>query len=171
MQYRRSDYDVTNTVQVSSVAAVRRAVEELYTQTWPGVPTERLAIAFADFERLFNGQFPGYLGCDTVYHDVQHTLDDTLAMARLLVGYDRTHAPEQQLGAERALLGLVVSLFHDAGYIRRAGDRRGWRELPHRKLHRPSQRRHRHRRARSRRRYGPPDGHRQRVPARGAGGQ
>ena len=82
MQYRRSDYDVTNTVQVSSVAAVRRAVEELYTQTWPGVSTERLAAAFADFERLFNGQFPGYLGCDTVYHDVQHTLDDTLAMAR-----------------------------------------------------------------------------------------
>ena len=27
MRYRRSDYDVTNTVQVSSVAAVRRAVE------------------------------------------------------------------------------------------------------------------------------------------------
>ena len=29
MQFRRSDYDVTNTVQVSSVASVRKAVEEL----------------------------------------------------------------------------------------------------------------------------------------------
>jgi len=122
MQYRRSDYDVTNTVQVSSVAAVRRAVEELYTQTWPGVPTERLAIAFADFERLFNGQFPGYLGCDTVYHDVQHTLDDTLAMARLLAGFERSHAPDQRLGADRGLLGIVVALFHDAGYIRQTDD-------------------------------------------------
>ncbi|RPI15499.1 MAG: hypothetical protein EHM60_04245 [Lysobacterales bacterium] len=122
MQYRRSDYDVTNTVQVSSVAAVRRAVEELYAQTWPGAPVERLAAAFADFERLFNGQYPGYLGCDTVYHDVQHTLDDTLAMARLLAGYERSHAPEHRLGADRALLGLVVALFHDAGYIRRTDD-------------------------------------------------
>jgi hypothetical protein len=118
MQYRRSDYDVTNTVQVSSVPAVRRAVEELYSRTWPAASVERLDQAFTDFERLFNGRYPGYLGCDTVYHDVQHSLDDTLAMARLLVGYERTHAPEQQLGAERALLGLVVALFHDSGYIR-----------------------------------------------------
>ncbi len=123
MQYRRSDYDVTNTVQVSSVAAVRRAVEDLYGRAWPSGSLERLGTAFADFERLFNGQYPGYLGCDTVYHDVQHSLDDTLAMARLLVGYDRTHAPEHQLGAERALLGLIVALFHDSGYIRETGDR------------------------------------------------
>jgi hypothetical protein len=122
MQYRRSDYDVTNTVQVSSVAAVKRAVEELFTQTWPNGNVERLAMAFTDFGRLFSGQFPGYYGCDTVYHDVQHSLDDTLAMARLLAGYERTHAPEQRLGADRALLGLVVALFHDAGYIRQTDD-------------------------------------------------
>jgi hypothetical protein len=122
MQYRRSDYDVTNTVQVSSVASVRRAVEDLYVRTWPTGPVDRLGAAFADFERLFNGHFPGYLGCDTVYHDVQHTLDDTLAMARLLVGYERSHAAEQRFGAERALIGLVVALFHDAGYIRQSDD-------------------------------------------------
>jgi hypothetical protein len=122
MQFRRSDYDVTNTVQVSSVVAVRRAVEDLYSRTWPGGPIDRLGAAFTDFERLFNGQFPGYLGCDTVYHDVQHTLDDTLAMARLLVGYERSHTAEQRLGAERALMGLVVALFHDAGYIRQTDD-------------------------------------------------
>jgi hypothetical protein len=122
MQFRRSDYDVTNTVQVSSVAAVRRAVEELYSRTWPGGPADKLGTAFTDFDRLFNGQFPGYLGCDTVYHDLQHTLDDTLAMARLLVGYERSHAAEQRLGADRALLGLVVALFHDAGYIRQSDD-------------------------------------------------
>ena len=66
MQFRRSDYDVTNTVQVSSVAAVRRAIEELYSRTWPGAPLDKLGTAFTDFDRLFNGQFPGYLGCDTV---------------------------------------------------------------------------------------------------------
>ena len=122
MQFRRSDYDVTNTVQVSSVASVRKAVEELFQQTWPGTNTERLTTAFADFERLFSGQFPGYLGCDTVYHDTQHSLDDTLAMARLLVGYERSHAPEQRFGGERALMGLIVALFHDAGYIRQTDD-------------------------------------------------
>jgi hypothetical protein len=122
MQYRRSDYDVTNTVQVSSPTSVRNAVEELFRQTWPGASFDRVAQAFADFERLFTGQFPGYFGCDTVYHDMQHSLDDTLAMARLLAGYDRLHVPEQRLGADRASLGLVVALFHDAGYIRQTDD-------------------------------------------------
>jgi hypothetical protein len=122
MRYRRSDFDVTNTVQVSSVAQVRRAVEELFTQTWPSAPLDRLSVAFGDFERLFTGQFPGYFGCDTVYHDLQHTLDDTLAMARLLAGYDRSHTPDQRLGAERAVMGIVVALFHDAGYIRQTDD-------------------------------------------------
>jgi hypothetical protein len=122
MQYRRSDYDVTNTVQVSSVTAVKAAVEELFAQTWSGAHLEKLGAAFTDFERLFNGKFPGYFGCDTVYHDLQHTLDDTLAMARLMAGYDRSQAPEQQLGPERALMGLVVALFHDAGYIRQTDD-------------------------------------------------
>jgi hypothetical protein len=123
MQFRRSDYDVTNTVQVSSPGSVRHAVEELFRQTWPGVAFDRLTQAFGDFERLFTGQYPGYLGCDTVYHDTQHSLDDTLAMARLLAGHERTHAPSERLGADRALLGLVVALFHDAGYIRQVDER------------------------------------------------
>ena len=124
MQFRRSDFDVTNTVQVSSPAAVRVAVEDLFRQVWPGTPLDRLTQAFLDFERLFTGQYPGYFGCDTVYHDLQHSLDDTLAMVRLLAGHDRTHGPEQRLGPERALLGLVVALFHDAGYIRRVDETR-----------------------------------------------
>jgi hypothetical protein len=122
MQFRRSDYDVTNTVQVSSVASVRHAVEELFKQTWPGVGIDRLGQAFTDFERLFSGQFPGYYGCDTVYHDMQHSLDDTLAMARLLAGYDRAHTSDQRLGGDRALMGIVVAMFHDSGYIRQIDD-------------------------------------------------
>ena len=124
MQFRRSDYDVTNTVQVSSPSSVRAAVEDLFRQAWPGTAVDQLSQAFFDFERLFTGQFPGYFGCDTVYHDLQHSLDDTLAMARLLAGYDRTQGPEQRLGGERALVGLVVALFHDAGYIRQVDDTR-----------------------------------------------
>jgi hypothetical protein len=122
MQFRRSDYDVTNTVQVSSVRAVRRAVEEIVSQTWPGAKIDALATAFTDFERLYSGEFPGYFGCDTIYHDLQHSLDDTLAMARLLAGYERTEPKEQRLGADRALMGLVTALFHDSGYIREMTD-------------------------------------------------
>jgi hypothetical protein len=117
-QDRRNDYDVTNTVQVSSPPAVRNAVYEIFSQAWPGASFDRLWLAFYDFQRLFTGRFPGYLGCDTTYHDMQHSLDMTLALARLVAGYERSVEPADRLGPERALLAVIVSLFHDAGYIR-----------------------------------------------------
>jgi hypothetical protein len=66
---------------------------------------------------------PGYHGVDTVYHDLQHSLDMTLAMARLMVGYEKTVTAQQRFGSERAIMALVTSLFHDAGYIREFEDR------------------------------------------------
>src|ERR1700678_2729608 len=119
---RRNDYDVTNSVQVSSTAAVSDAVRELFASAWPGQPFERVATAFEEFERLFAGRMPGYHGVDTVYHDRQHSLDMTLAMARLLVGYESSVEPQQRFGSERAVMALVTSLFHDAGYIREFDD-------------------------------------------------
>jgi len=120
---RRNDYDVTNSVQVSSTAAVTAAVRELFNAAWPGEPFDRLALAFDEFDKLFTGRMPGYHGVDTIYHDRQHSLDMTLAMARLLVGYERSVEPRLRFGAERAVMALVTSLFHDAGYIREFDDR------------------------------------------------
>ena len=117
-QDRRNDFDVTNTVQVSNPAAVRNAVHELFTETFPGASFDKLWLAFYDFERLFTGRFPGYLGCDTTYHDMQHTLDMTLAVARLIAGYERSVEPADRLGARRALMAVITALFHDSGYIR-----------------------------------------------------
>ena len=115
---RRNDFDVTNTVQVSNPIAVRNAVHELYSETFPGSSFDRLWLAFYDFERLFSGRYPGYLGCDTTYHDMQHTLDMTLAVARLVAGYEQSVEPGDRLGPRRALMAVVTALFHDAGYIR-----------------------------------------------------
>jgi hypothetical protein len=121
LQYsaRRSDYDVTNTVRVSSAADVRDAVQELLESAWPGAPFAPIARAFHDFELAFTGRMPGYFGVDTVYHDQQHTLDVTLAMARLMVGYERSYGgTPTALGAERAAVGIFLALFHDIGYLR-----------------------------------------------------
>jgi len=115
---RRNDYDVTNTVQVSDPVAVRDAVHGLFSATFPGASFDKLWLAFYDFARLFSGQYPGYLGCDTTYHDMQHTLDMTLALARLVAGYERSVDPGDRLGAHRAQMAIVTSLFHDSGYIR-----------------------------------------------------
>ena len=118
MQDRRNNYDVTNTVQVSNPAAVRDAVHALYSETFPGASFDKLWLAFYDFERLFNGEYPGYCGCDTSYHDMQHSLDMTLAMARLIVGYEQSVDAADRLGARRAQMAIVTALLHDSGYLR-----------------------------------------------------
>ena len=120
---RRSDFDVTDTVQVSSPGAVLAAVEALFAPTWPSTSLEPLRRAFEHFERLFAGEVPGFHGVDTVYHDRQHTLDITLALARLLVGFERQAEPADRLGGERAVMGVITGLFHDVGYLRRTDER------------------------------------------------
>lgn len=52
---RRSDYDITNTVRVSSVRDVLRAVERLLVSTWSDVNLETIERAFADFDTLSPG--------------------------------------------------------------------------------------------------------------------
>lgn len=120
--HRRSDFDVTNSVQVSSPQAVRAAVDKLFSATWPGAPFDAISRGFDRLDELFGGRDPDYHGIDTVYHDAQHTLDVTLAMARLCAGYERQAAPGRALGAERATVGLTIALFHDIGYLREQGD-------------------------------------------------
>jgi hypothetical protein len=119
---RRSDFDITNTVRVSSPQAVLRAVGQLLRMEWPEADQRPLVRAVSDFDAMFAGRMPGFAGVDTVYHDRQHTLDVTLTMGRMVVGYERQAAPMWKLGGERAIAGVVMALFHDVGYLRRESD-------------------------------------------------
>ena len=116
--HRRNDYDVTDTVQVSSPDAVCEAVARLFTADYPEGDFAPIRRAFEDFHRLFKGELNGFKGCETIYHDMQHSLDVTLTMARLIAGHDRTCSDDEWLGPINATLGILTALFHDAGYIR-----------------------------------------------------
>jgi len=119
---RLNQNDVTNRVNVENPDEVRDAVLSLFAARYPGADLAPLRQAFNDVKALFAGRFPGYLPCDTLYHDLRHTLDMTLAMARLLDGHDRALAPADQIGVRRAMLGVVVALLHDSGYLKRASE-------------------------------------------------
>ncbi len=118
LQERRNDYDVTNTVQVSSAPQVRAAVANLFGALYPQSSFDSVWLAFHDFERVFSGLDPYYHGVDTTYHDMQHTLDMTLALARLIAGHEMSVEPKDRLGPDRAELAIVSALFHDVGYLR-----------------------------------------------------
>ena len=92
------------------------------TRAFPAADFAPLSRAFDDFAALFEGRYPGYLACDTLYHDIRHTLDMTLAMARLVDGHERASAAADRLGARRAMLGVLVALLHDSGYLKRSSE-------------------------------------------------
>ena len=119
---RRNQYDVTNQVRVSHPGDVARAVSAILESLYPNSNLASLHPAFEIFAQLYSGQLRGYVGCDTWYHDAQHSLDCALAFARLLDGHERSVPESERLGPRRGLLGVIIALFHDAGYIRRDQD-------------------------------------------------
>jgi len=123
LQHRRSDHDVTNTVDISRPAVVRNAVSTILRRRYPGIDLGPLREAFETFTRGYAGLLNGFHGCDTWYHDVQHSLDCTLAMTRLIDGHDRLASESRRIGPRRAMLGVICALFHDSGYLRRWSER------------------------------------------------
>jgi hypothetical protein len=122
MHNRLNQNDVSNRVNVEDAFEVRDAVIAMFNARYPGADFSPLAQAFADVKALFEGNYPGYLRCDTLYHDARHTLDMTLAMARLVEGHDRSRPGSEMLGPRRAALGVVTALLHDSGYMRRVSE-------------------------------------------------
>ncbi len=120
---RRNHFDVTDRVRISHVVDVRQACASLLERIYPNVDLRPVDMAFDMFARLYSGTLPGYVGCDTWYHDAQHSLDCTLATTRLLHGYESSVVESERLGARRGILGVIIALFHDAGYIRRTDDK------------------------------------------------
>ena len=122
MQLRRNENDVANSVNVEDPHQVRDSVVSLFSARYPGADFTALQHGFNDFTALFSGCYPGYLACDTLYHDMRHTLDMTLALARLIDGHDRVVGESDRLGPQRAVLGVLVALLHDSGYLRRTSE-------------------------------------------------
>jgi hypothetical protein len=124
MRRRRNEYDVTNQVKTTDAGAVCNEILRIYQELYLDPGPEVLTQAFADLTRLYQGKYPGYVACDTLYHDTQHVLDVTLAMARLMSGYERTAHGTEQFGERLFRLGIITALFHDCGYIRHKKDTR-----------------------------------------------
>ena len=122
MQNRLNQNDVSNRVNVEDPAGVRDAVLSIFGARYPGADFSPLAQAFGDIAALFEGRYPGYVACDTLYHDMRHTLDMTLAMARLIDGHERVCTEAERLGARRAALGVLIALLHDSGYLKRSSE-------------------------------------------------
>ncbi len=118
----RNHYDVTDSIDVTDSTAVNAEVNRIFRALYPGASTFQIDHVFQDLDALYHGRFPGYHACDTAYHDIRHVLDVTLAMARLMEGYERVSVGPEPFEAPLFSLGVVTALFHDCGYVRELDD-------------------------------------------------
>ena len=122
MNNRHSQYDVTNSVNVSNTQAVCNAICDIFHSCYSAADDSKIRRVFDDFDSLFEGHYRGFNACDTYYHDKQHTLDMTLALARLIDGHERQNSRQHAFGAKLTIVAIITALFHDSGYIRKEND-------------------------------------------------
>lgn len=125
MHAPKSLLDPTNAVSIGDDHAVADAVDRILEDCFGAgrFDGELLHASFALAGRLFAGEHPGYLACDMPYHDLRHSLDTALVMARLIAGYQSEHGVSSDaLKPDHGLLGVLLGLLHDTGYIRKASE-------------------------------------------------
>jgi len=93
---------------------VLNEVRTIVFMIFPDFHFDQMDRAFKDIVRLFQGEYPGYRRCTTEYHNLKHTTDAFLAMARLMHG---VMVGGPKLSEKQANLGLICALMHDTGYI------------------------------------------------------
>ena len=97
---RRSDFDITDRIRTTDAIEVSDCVTGLFRALYPKASPRPMERAFEDLSKMYHGKHPDYHPCDTEYHDIQHVLDVTLAMARLLDGYQRDPREQAPLSPE-----------------------------------------------------------------------
>jgi len=108
-------------VDTKDSAAVEREVAAVYLAMFPLGDPAFVSTALEGLKNCFDGEYKDYLASDARYHDLEHTLQGTLCMARLLHG--RHQADAKPAVAQRIFeLGLLAILLHDTGYLKKKDD-------------------------------------------------
>jgi len=110
---------LSDLINTGNSDSVMREIRHVVSLMYPDFDFGFLDQAAEDTVRLFNGDYPGYLECNTPYHDLKHTMDVLLASARLLHG---AFVQGAELSPRTVELALVGALFHDAGLIQSEDD-------------------------------------------------
>jgi hypothetical protein len=111
-------------VDTRDLAAVQAEVESIFSTLFPNADGGFIPESFRWTEEWFTGRYPGFQAIDARYHDLEHTLQGTLCLARLLRGRHLAHA-RPALTPKGFQLGLLAILMHDTGYLKRVNDTEG----------------------------------------------
>lgn len=111
-------------VNTKDPAAVAGEAQAIYRTLFPDGDPLFVSRALSWTVECFAGRYQDYQPIDARYHDLEHTLQGTLCMVRLLRGW-HLHGGEPRLTPRLFQLGLLAILFHDTGYLKKRTDTEG----------------------------------------------
>src|SRR3954469_5404512 len=115
---------MTREIDTKQIAEVQKEVQAIYHSCFPHGNSVFISDAFSWANDCFTGKYLDYQPIDARYHDLEHTLQVTLCMARLLRGWHLAKAIPT-LTQRMFELGILAILFHDTGYLKKRGDNEG----------------------------------------------
>lgn len=116
--------DMFPEVDTRQLPAVQGEVESVFSMLFPEADGSFIPRCFRWTEQFFSGRYPGYQAIDALYHDLEHTLQGTLALVRLWRGAHLA-AARPELTPRMFELGLLAILMHDTGYLKHSDDLAG----------------------------------------------
>jgi len=111
-------------IDTRNPAQVEAEVQKAYLEMFPNGDRDFVPKIFNWAVAWFGGSYLDYQPIDAHYHDLEHTLQGILCMARLLRGL--VAQKQEPVVTQRAFeLGMLAILTHDTGYLKRSGDDEG----------------------------------------------
>jgi hypothetical protein len=111
-------------VDTLNPTAVETIVAAIYQELFPQSNRAFVREVFHWALDCFEGRYAEYQAIDARYHDLEHTMQGTLCMARLLAGRCRSRS-EPVIDQRLFELGIIGILLHDTGYLKVRGDNDG----------------------------------------------
>ena len=90
-----------------------RVFQEAFGDADPGPVKDLIPFSFD----LFHGRNPRFQACDTAFHDFDHTMQATAAVAELLASH-RRNPVISPLTKRDWNLAIAAAILHDAGYLK-----------------------------------------------------
>jgi len=115
--------DVTKSIDTKDPKATNKEVRRIYENMFGSNSFDKVEYTLEVVVKLFEGNYPGYEKCDTVYHDLEHTLQAYLAMARIIDGF--IQEKREAISEEFVVIGLISAMGHDTGYVKETGEVEG----------------------------------------------
>ncbi len=110
-----------DSINTRVVSAVEAEVQDAYVEMYPKGNHEYIPGLFRSVVLWFSGNYRDYQSIDAHYHDLEHTLQGILCMARLLCRRAAIGL-EPRVSQRMFELGMLAILMHDTGYLKRRGD-------------------------------------------------